>query len=444
MQGDSDRQQKLFEGAGPEGTPSKPRGSAKPRILEPDRYQRRLLNIALDEVVAPDHPVRQVWRFVEGLDLSELYKAIDAVEGQAGRPAIDPRVLMALWLHATVEGIGSARALARLCEEHQVYQWICGGVSLNYHTLSDFRVKHTALLDKLLSRSVAVLEEQGILQMKRVAQDGMRVRASAGAASFRRRPTLEQRIKEIRKEVECLRREIDVDPGVVSRREKAARERSTRERENRVKAALVELQKVEETKKPDEKVKARASTSDPEARVMKMADGGFRPAYNVQLATDTATQVIVGVDVINTGSDMGQMGPMVEQLHERHGEYPSEILVDGGFTKKEDIEQLSAPDVDCTVYAPPSQPKTADRSPYTPHEYDSAAVAAWRIRMGTLEAKEIYKERAATAECVNAIARNRGLKQFLVRGIKKVKTIALWFALTHNMVRILALSPLAT
>ena len=220
---------------------------------------------------------------------------------------------------------------------------------MNYHTLSEFRVGHTVFLDKLLTRSVATLMREGLVTLKRVAQDGMRVRASAGAASFRRRPTLEACQSEAREQVESLRAEVASDPSAGNRRREAARRRAARERSERIAKALEEMPRAEAKKKPAEKAKARVSTTEPEARVMKMGDGGFRPAHNVQFAATTEGQVITGVDVVNTGSDQGQMGPMVRQHKERYGETPGEMLVDGGFAKQEDIERVEAPENGTTV-----------------------------------------------------------------------------------------------
>lgn len=407
---------------------------AAPRFQRPDRRQVTWRPTSLEQLIPHDHRVRGVWEFVESLDLSELYTGIKAVEGRAGRPPIDPRILLALWLYATVDGVGSARALARLCEEHAAFQWICGGVSVNHHTLSDFRVDHAAVLDGLLTQSVAVLMSEGLVTLKRVAQDGMRVRASAGAASFRRRRSLEACLEEAEAQIEALRKEVDEDPGATSRRQAAARQRAAKERAERVRAALAQYPAVA-SKRPaaEREEKARVSTTDPEARVMKMGDGGFRPAYNAQLATDTESQVIVGLDLGNAGSDMGQLAPMVEQVEQRCGKAPAEVLVDGGFVSRKDIEQVEGKEVE--VYAPVPEPKDKERDRHQPLPGDSEALASWRVRMGTEDAKEIYRERAATAECVNAIARNRGLRQFLVRGVGKATSVLLWFALAHNMMR---------
>jgi len=410
-----------------------------PRFQAAVRDQICFRAASLEELIPQEHSVRIIWDYALQADLSSLYQQIKAVQGHAGRPPIDPRILFALWLYATLRGVGSARLLDELCREKIDYQWICGDVSVNYHTLADFRRDHAGLLDDLLTQSVAVLITEGLVDLQRVAQDGMRVRASAGAASFRRKPTLEEALAEAQAQVEALRREQEDDPKASNERQKQARRRAAEERAARVAAALARMPELEAKKKPDEKDKARCSTTDPEATVMKMANGGFNPAYNIQFATDTKSQVIVGVDVVTVGSDQGQMPPMVGQIQQRYGRAPGEYEVDGGFAKLEDIEAVSAPDVGCTVYAPVQKPKDPKVDPHTPRPGDSAAVAEWRQRMGTEEAKEIYKDRAATAECVNALARRRGLMQVVVRGAARVRAVALWVALAHNVMRIAAL-----
>lgn len=412
-----------------------------PRLEQPQREQIKYRACCWDDLLPDDHQARVVWQYVEGLDLSPLYQQIKAVERRPGHPAIDPRILLALWLYATLRGIGSARELDRRTKESLPFQWICGDVSVNYHTLSDFRTSHVEFLDRLLSESVAVLMQQGLVTLDRVAQDGVKVRASAGAASFRRRETLEKCLAEAQQQVEALKAELQADPAAANLRQQTARQRAARKRAERVQKALEQLPSVEAQKKGAEaKQKARVSTTDPEARVMKMADGGFRPAYNVQLASDTQTQVVTGVEVTNAGSDYGQMVPMVEQHEARYETPPEAMLVDGGFAKKDDITQVSPPQGSTTVYAPVQQSKSDQRDPHTPRPDDSPAVAEWRVRMASPEAKEIYKERAATAECVNAIARNRGLQQVRVRGRPKVLAVILWYALAHNLMRMVKLS----
>lgn len=429
-----------------DSTPSvaKPAASKpRPRLVTPNRSQIELRSVDLDGTLPEDHRARIVWAYVEGVDMTQLYDKMVAVEGVGGHPSTDPCVLTALWLFGTLEGVGSARAIDRLCGRDDAYRWICGGVPTNYHTLADFRVKHADFLDKMLTDGVAALMAEGLVTLERAAQDGVRVRASAGAASFRRVPTLEECLEQAKEQVETLRKELDSDPAASSKRVQAARERAAQERQERVATALEQAKKLRESKPEKDKDKARASTTDPEARVMKMGDGGFRPAFNGQFATDTATQVILGVDVNNCGSDLGQMEPMAEQIEERYGERPAEHLVDGGYTKHADIEKAAA--AKTTVYAPVPKPRKAkeegkeERDEHVPLPGDSKAVADWRKRMATPEAKEIYKERAATAECVNALARNRGLRQFLVRGLAKVKTVMLWMALAHNLMRAVSL-----
>ena len=258
----------------------------------------------------------------EKLDLSAFYEPIKAVVDRPGRPTTDPQVLLALWLLAlwllalwllalwllaTVEGIGSARRLARLCDEHDAYRWVRGHVPINYHMLSDFRVAHQEALDDLLTQIIGSLMAAGAVSLERVAQDGMRVRASAGATSFRGKDGLEACLQTARTQVDQLAQEREhPDPGV-TRRERGARERATREREERVQQALAYLPQAQAKKERQLHTKAtaqrskvstaRVSTTDPQARVMKMPDGGFRPAYNVELATDSAKGIIVGVAV---------------------------------------------------------------------------------------------------------------------------------------------------
>jgi len=410
----------------------------RPRLQRPNRGQVELRSVDLDGLLPADHRARLVWAFVEGLDLAPLYERIRAIEGHPGRPPIDPAILTALWLYATLDGVGSARALDRLCAEHDAYRWLCGGVGVNYHTLAAFRVEHAGVLDRLLTESVAALLADGLVTLATVAQDGMRVRASAGAASYRRRSTLERFLAEAEAQVDALRAELDDDPAATSRRVAVARERAATERAERVRRALDHLPELEAAKRRAGKPadEARASTTDPEATVMKMADGGYRPAYNVQFAADTTSQVIVGLDVATAGTDHGQLGPMVRQLHGRYGRDPDALLADAGFLTTAEINELAC---GTTLYLPVRKPADPIRDPHQPLPDDSPAVAAWRVRMGTAEARELYKDRAATAECVNAIARNRGLQRFGVRGPAKARAIALWFALAHNLMRTLVL-----
>lgn len=414
-----------------------PKMKGAPRLVRPNRSQMELRAVDLEGLLAMDHPARAVWEFVESLDLSPLYAKVEAVEGAAGRPATDPGIYLALWLYAIVEGVGSARALERLTQQHDAYRWICGGVSVNHHSLSDFRVQQMEFLDGLLTQSVAALMSQGLVKLNRVAQDGVRVRANAGAASFRRQSTLERCLEEAKEQIERLRQELEEKPEATSRRQAAARQRVAEDRRRRVAEALAQMPDAASKKPVGEQDQARVSTTDPAARVMKMADGGFRPAYNGQFSVDTETQIVVGVEVSNHGSDRGKLVPMTEQLQKRYGATPSESLVDGGFAGLQDIEKAS--ELGTKIYAPVTKPKDPQRDPHEPLDTDSPAIAEWRQRMGTPEAKEVYKARAATVECVNAIARNRGLQRLLVRGERKVRAVLLWFAIAHNMMRSLSL-----
>lgn len=444
----------LFADLDPKPAEPRPVADSAARYEPVERRQLGFRVCDLEALLPDGHRARLVWRAVEQLPLEKFSEAVRAREGHPGRPRIDPRVLVALWLYATIRGVGSARRLAELCEMHDAYRWLCAGNPVNHHTLSDFRVDHGEALDDLLTRTIAVLMHKAVVRVRRVAQDGTRVRASAGAASFRRRRTLEECLAVAREQVVNVARQVDQE---VSARRGAARHRAAQHRLARLEQAIAELPAVEATKArnakprgdhpdsppsdpgtaeapPTKRTEARVSTTDPEARVMKMADGGFRPAYNVEFATDVDSRVILGVAVTNVGSDQAQLPPMLEQVERRTGVPPAEYLADGGFVTGEVVTATADKTV---LYAPPPKPKNG-RDPAAPCKGDSPAQIAWRQRMATADAKTIYKDRAATAEWVNADARtHRTLNAFAVRGLKKVHCCALWVAVAHNLIRAL-------
>ena len=390
------------------------------RLLEPKRDQVELQAVDIESLIGEDHPARVIWAYVEGLDLSELEKRIKAREDRPGHPAISPRLLLALWLVATSDGVGSARALERLCEHHDVYRWLCGGVSVNYHTLSDFRVGNADLLDRLLAEHLAALAKAKLVDLDTLAQDGVRVRASAGAASFRRAATLDRHLAAAAAVVEQLKQEVDANSNASNQRIKAAKERAARERSERLKAAKAALGEIKQQREQREKTRGngktpkepRASTTDADARVMKMADGGFRPAYNVQVASVAGEPIVVDVEVCNTGSDRGLMRPALQRLRARNGQLPKRHLADGGFTSAQDIEWAHAEGIE--VYCPPTQSKHGT-DPFLPRRDDGAGVLAWRARMACQTGQTIYKRRSI-CECIHARWRKWVLRRLSVRG----------------------------
>jgi transposase len=428
----------LFEALPDQAAPERPLG--KPRLLEPIRDQVELRSMDIDSLIGEDHAARLIWAYVEQIDLRELEDAIKAREGTPGHPAITPRLLLALWLYATSDGVGSARALARLCESHDAYRWLLGGVSVNYHTLSDFRVGHGGLLDRLLAENVATLAACGLIDLDKLTQDGVRVRASAGATSYRRRATLEEHLARAHEVVEQLKREVHDDPAASSQRIRAARERAARERTERVAAALKTLGEVEaqrerrkktNRKQTEKQKEPRASTTDPGVRTMKMADGGFRPAWNVQVVTVAGTPIVVGVKPSTVGSDRGLMRPMLEKIRKRFDRLPECHLADGGFAAADDIEWAHGEGV--AVYCPPTQSKHGS-DPFKPRDDDGPGVGAWRSRMASAEGKVQYQRRAI-CECIHARWRNWNLIRLNVRGEVKVTAVMLWHALANNILQ---------
>ena len=411
------------------------------RLSRAVRTQLEWQTVCLDELIAEDHRARAVWAYVESLDLSPLYEQVQSVAGEVGRPAIDPAILMTLWLYATLEGIGSARLLDRLCERDLAYRWIRGGVGVNYHTLADFRVEAGPVLDDLLSRSIAALVAADVVDLSCVAVDGVRVRAAAGSGSFRAKERLEELDRLAREKVALLRAEVESDPAATTRRLQARRASAAEDRLRRLEAAreahaLIEAQRMAEArsqrrKTPKKGKTVRASTTDPQARIMKMADGGFRPAYNVQVKTDVASGFMVGVAVSDRASDRGQLTPAMAEIKQRYDDTPQRVLADGGYDGKDDIERLHQDKI--ALFCPVSDAH---------NKSDGPGVRALRERMATEEGMALYRKRFAT-ERPHADMRNRGLQRFVVRGKEKVKAVVLWFVHAHNFLRIQTLQPAA-
>jgi transposase len=389
---------------------------------------------------------------VERLDLKQFYEPIQARRGVAGREATDPRLLVALWLYACTRGIGSARELARRTADSAPFQWLCGGVTVNHRLLSDFRTDHGAALDALFTQVIASLVDKDVVRVSRVSQDGVRV--GAGAGSFRSEERLEKLLDEAREHVAALRAQVDSpEYQAQSARQRAARKRAAAERLERLEQAVAQLPELKRRQaeaekragqgKHGQKVRQRqprVSTTDAEARVMKMPNGGFNPAVNVQLATDTVSRAVLGVQVSSEGSDSaGLSEPMRQQVEERSGEKVQQHLLDGGYLRTVDIEQAHANEVELfmppkTAKSPKNRGRELDSKPG-----DSEAVLAWKQRMSGEAGKQIYKQRAATSETVNADLRSyRGLGQITVRGLAKAQCVALWCALAYNILHFAA------
>jgi len=425
------------------------------RLRTPERRQMEMVPRCLDDLVSPQHPVRLIAQVVERLDLSAFCQPIKAREGVAGRDATDPKLLVALWLYACVRGIGSAHELARQCQENTAFLWLLGGVTVNHRLLSDFRTDHGSALDQLFTQVIASLVDQGVVKVSRISQDGVRVRVGAGSSSFRREERLEELLEEAKQHVKELREELD-SPAVrakLTARQRAARQRAAQEKQERTERAIAQLPELkrrqeeaaqragqgESGRKIREK-QPRVSTTDAEARVMKMPNGGYNPAVNVQVATDTESRAIVGVEVSNEGSDSaGLSTPMRQQVQERTQQAVKEHLEDGGYLRTQDVEEAHAQGV--ALYVPPKPARNPQKRgrELEPKPGDSEAVRDWKQRMSSAEGKQIYQQRAASSETVNADLRTfRGLGRILVRGLAKARCIALWSALAYNVMHFAA------
>lgn len=401
-----------------------------------------------DALIPADHPARAVWAFVERLDLTKFYDRIRSREGGLGRPATDPKVLLALWLFAISEGEGSAREITRLTESHDAYRWLRGNVGLNYHSVSDFRTQHPEAVDQLLTELLASLMDAKLVSLHRVTQDGTKVRANAGSASFKREETLRRLLKEAEEQLRAVDRAAN--DGIGSERKKAAELRAAEDRAARLEQALATLPLIRtpkaEKKRKDKKKKQserRVSFTDPDARIMKDGGGGFRPSFNVQLATEEKSGLIIEAQVTTAAADNHQSVPMLDAIEERLGEKPKQLLADAGYIHFDSIEEIAERDVKLFMSLASNVQKRPDGTlidPLEARESDTPAVAALRRRMKSESGKRIYAKRAPVAELPNAALKERlGLRQFRVRGLAKVQTVTLLTVLAHNMVRLFSL-----
>lgn len=422
-----------------------------PRLLVPDRTQGVLFTHSfLDDFVEQAHPVRAVWGFVERLDMSPFLDAVGSRDGGVGRPAVDPRLLLALWMYATVDAVDSGRKLARLCTECLPYRWLCGGVAVEYHTLNDFRSGSASQLRSLLSTGITALVAEGLVTLDTIALDGVRVRASAGSGSFRTAKRLrslseavDQRVAEL---MEGWQRDgVDPDDPTSKRKIREMSERKARlDRAAGLAEALdkVRAEKLANNKKMNKEVRrkaeaalargSRVSPTDPEAATLRMADDGFRPAFNAFVCTEGSHGLVVDVNVTADPTDNAEAPKAVERVRGAYGgTVAKNMLADSGFRSEAVISVLDARGV--VLLTPLPKVRGAEPAALRPSRQPTA-MDRWRERMGSAEGAALYKSRARLIEFAFAGFRNRGLKQYRVRGGKRCEAVTLLHSLTHNMV----------
>lgn len=405
---------------------------AKPRVQEPQRKQGVMRFEIPEDALDPTHRARVLWDVTERLDLSAFLAGVKAVEGTVGRKTLSPRMKLVLWLYAISEGIGSAREIERRTESDAAYRWLVGDLAVGHHTLSSFRVEHGAALDQLMTDILASLMHKGVLSLDLVAQDGIRIRAAATAPSFRTYGSLLECREQAALHLKAVLAQAD-DPELTLA-QKTNRAGAARDFQRRVEEAIATVVQLQEARNPSAKQPARASTTDGEARVMKMADGGFRPAYNVQMATAGSPlggpRTIVGVRVTNVGSDMGSITPMLEQIERRTGELPKVLLADANHASHDCIRTATDKGVEVLIAVPKRSQAPGPNADTDP------AIIAWHERMQTEDAKRLYRARASLCELSNAHLRtHHGVDRFLVRSTDKITSVALLAAIASNLLQ---------
>lgn len=398
--------------------PEKPR---KPRFQQIDREQLSWRAMNVDRLIAEDHPARAIWEFVGKLDLSGYLKDVRAVEGIAGRPLLNPQLLISIWVYAYSQGVGSARAVEKLCEHDPAYQWLTGNEVVNAHSLSDFRVEHERELKGLFVEVLGLLSGEGLITLERVTQDGTKIRASAAPDSFRGKDRIEKALDEAREHVKAVDQLSEEETG---KRVEKARQRACRERKERLSAALEQFDRKKSEGGVKDKKEPRVSMTDPDARIMKQPDGGFAPSYNVEVNTDAANGLIVAVGVTQAGNDLNQLTPGIERIQENFGETPKQMLADGGFVSRENIIEMESRNID--FIAPVCDEEGKAKSNYAARgiskEYEAnkfvydGATNSFRCPQGSTlpfkskdesDSKVVYIYRADIAECQNCTAKGR-------------------------------------
>ena len=464
-----------------------------------NRSQLMIRPVDVERLVEEDHAVRAIWAMVCQLDWSRFEEDVKVVEGGKGRSSYDPRLLAALWIYAYSEGVNSARELSRMCSHEPGCQWLTGLEEVNHHTLSDFRGKDKEAQDELFKQVLGMLSAEGLTDLKRVMQDGTKIRAQASGNSFRREGTLREHLKLAQEQIEAMG---GPDAEELSQRVLKAKQRASQEKKQRLEHALEELKKLEPDR-PDSEKAPRVSETDPEARVMKQPDGGFAPSYNVQICTDASKKIIVAVDTTQAGTDYDELVGGIDAVEANTGQLPEQMVVDGGYIKNANIEEAAERGIDLIGPVAESNPeaslkkrgvspdfypdkfrydertdaftcpaekslafqRSSHRDGRMEYQYrakaadcnncpfrhqccpkgsprmvirkeDSEAVQVFRAKMQTEEAKRIYRCRAEVAETPNAwIKAAFGLRQFRLRGLRKAGMEAVWVCLTYNILQ---------
>jgi transposase len=469
----------------------------RPLLRFVNRQQMRWQAVDVEQLIDEDHLARSIWALVGRLDLQRFYQHIESSTEAGGRPAFDPQMLISVWVYAYSQGIGSAREVARRCEDDPAFQWLTGCLEVNYHTWSDFRVERQQELDELFTQVLATLSQEGLITLQQVMQDGTKIRAQASGRSFRQEESIREHLERAQRHVEEMG---DPRAEQASARVRRARERARAQRQERLEQALEEAQRLRPPKPGCSQTRSKVSVSDPEARFMKQSDGGLAPSYNVQISADARHGFIVGLDVSQQANDSAQLLPAVERIEQRLGRPPQQIVADGGYTTQEAIRQMGERNIEffgylgrplagsgvtrpgrlpigAFEYLPESQryrcpegkwlrpdgrrkkgevtysvyraqpedclrcrrkaeccPSNQRAGRSVMRVEESLLLAAFREKMDSAEARQQYRRRAPVIEFCHAwIKCKLGLRQFHVRGRIKARAEALWACLTYNL-----------
>lgn len=358
---ENDISARLFEDSNIEKASEKQKKRGKPRLEKPVREQVEMQMRSLDDLIPDDHPVRVIWQFVEKLDFDIFHADIKSIEGDVGRTAKDRRILFALWLFAYTEGIGSARRIAKLTKRDDVYRWIVGGVNVNYHTIADFRSENEEKLDELFIQCLAVIMKDLNIEVKRIGNDGTKIRAKAKRDTFHKEENIQSHLDAAKEHLEEVKKQneenLDLDKRIA-----AARLRAAREKVEKCEKALETLKEIQKDKRPSEKEKVKVSITEPESKVMKFGgSSAYHPAYNIQCAEDLDTNIIVAIEPTQDHNDSNGLLNVMPKVEENLGQLPPEAATDKGYANYNQLDYMDKLGVD--FYTPEAKESKSQKSP---------------------------------------------------------------------------------
>jgi transposase len=441
----------------------------KNRFRDYDPDQILMLPPSLQDWLPKDHLVHFIRTAVDQLDLNAIYASY---EDARGRPPYSPRMMVAVWLYAYCLGVRSSRRVERALIEDVGFRVLSGNQQPDYWTLNAFRTRHIQALGNLFVQTVLLAQKAGLVELKQVAADGTKLKANASKHSAMSYDRMEKEEKRLREEIERYFKEADEIDEEENRRfgkrrgdelpehldthekrlkaiqkakkelEEEAKERVRAEQEQRRKEAdkagrPYQPKKDPEDAKPDPK--AQRNFTDPESRIMRSSEKAFIQGYNAQAAVDADSQIIVGADLTHQAADVNHLPDLIEQVIRNTNDVPNEISADAGYFSESNLAKLE--ELGIEAYIPPDRIKHSEWKKQKPPRgripKNLSPADRMRRKLRTVAGRRRYKLRQCSIEpTFGQIKEGRGLRQFLHRGLEKVRAMWRFDCAAHNILKV--------